>query len=109
MAEREHDEPLAVPIDVDDDSVLADSEFVGLYGAEPRQEPLWVGRRTVELTSDSLSHILVELAVLRGRQVSEFDPEGQAFIPLPSSGSKEPSSPHGPGDALRRSPQWSRR
>ena len=40
MAEREHDEQLAVPIDVDDDLVLTDAEFVGFYGAEPRQEPL---------------------------------------------------------------------
>ena len=109
MAEREHDEQLAVPIYVDDDSVLTDSEFVGLYGAESRQEPLWVGRRIVELTNDSLFHILVELAVFPGRKLCEFDPEGQAFIPLPSSVAKGPSSPCGPGDVLRRSPQLSRR
>ena len=108
MAEREHDEPLAVPIYVDDDSVLTDSEFVGLYGAEPRQEPLWVGRRIVELTTNSLFHILVELAVLPGRQLSEFDPEGQAFILLPSGVPKEPSFPRGLGDVLRRSPRLSR-
>src|SRR5881628_1285334 len=109
MAEREHDEPLAVPIYVDDDSVLTDSEFVCLYGAEPRQEPLWVGRRIVQLATDSLFHLLVELAVLPGRQLSEFDPEGQAFIPLPSGVPKVPSSPRGPDDVLRRSPQSSRR
>ncbi len=40
MAKREHDEQLAVPIYVDDDSVFTDSERVCLYGAEPRQEPL---------------------------------------------------------------------
>ena len=99
MAEREHDEQLAVPIDVDDDSVLTDAEFVGFYGAEPRQEPLWVGRRIVEITGDSLFHVLVERAVLPGRKLGEFDPEGQAFIPLPSSVAKGPSSRRGPGDA----------
>src|SRR2546426_11952657 len=83
MAEREHDEQLAVPIYVDDDSVLTDSEFVGLYGAEPRQEPLWVGRRIVELASDSLFQVLVERAVLPRRKLGGFDPEGQAFSPLP--------------------------
>jgi len=109
MAEREHGYQLEVPIDVEDDSVLPDSEFVCLYGVEPRQEPLWVCRRLFELTSDSLFYILVELAVLRGRQLSEIDPEGQAFILLPSGVPTEPSFPRESGDVLRRSPRLSRR
>jgi len=109
MAKREHDEQLAVPIYLDDDSVLTDSELVCLYGAEARQEPSRVGRYIVELASDSLFHVLVERAVLRGRQLSEFDPEGQDFISLSSSVPKERSCPLGPGVAPRRFPQSSRR
>ena len=38
MAEREHHERLAVPVFVDDDTVLTDSEFVGLYGVSAERD-----------------------------------------------------------------------
>jgi len=83
MAERKHDKHLTFPLYIDDDSVIADSEFVGLHGTEPRKKPLWIFRHRFELPSDSVLQTPLKLAVLPCRDLREFDPEGQEFIPLP--------------------------
>jgi len=109
MAESEHDKHFTFPLYIEDDSVVTDSEFVGLHGTEPRKKPLWIVRHRFELSSDSVLQSLLKLAVLPGRDLREFDPEAQKFIPLPSDVPTKPSCPLGPGDALRRSLQSSRR
>ncbi len=83
MTEGQHDEPVIFPICVDDDTVVTDSELVGLHGAKPGKKPLRICRHSFEFSSDSLFHRLFELAVSPCRKFGELDLEGQAFIPLP--------------------------
>ena len=109
MAESEHDKHFTFPLHIEDDSVVTDSEFVGLHGTEPRKKPLRIVRHRFELSSDSVLQSLLKLAVLLGCDLREFDSEAQKFIPLPSDVPTKPSCPLGPGDALRRSLQSSRR
>ncbi len=108
MAESEHDKRLTFPLYIDDDSVITDSEFVGLHGTEPRKKPLRIFRQRFELPSDSVLQTLLKLAVLPCCDLREFDPERQEFIPLPSGAPMKPFCPLGPGDAPRKSLQSSR-
>src|SRR2546428_9610711 len=80
------DDPL-LPVDINDRSVVANSNLEGLNGTEAGQGPSRIHRNPPELSGNSLSDRRVQLPELFRGELPELNPERQPLIPL-SSGAR---------------------
>ncbi len=79
-AQDVHD-PL-LPVDINDRSVLADSNLESLYGTEASQVSHGIQRNRPYLWGNSLSDRLVQFPELFRGEFRELNPECQPLIPL---------------------------
>src|SRR3989442_10463996 len=77
------DDPL-LPVDINDRSVVANSNPEGLNGTEAGQVPRRSHRNPPELSGNSLSDRPVQLPGLFPRRLRQLNPERQPRLPLSS-------------------------
>src|SRR5947208_8601188 len=85
MSDAQDEDNPPLPVEINDSSVVPNTNFEGVNGTEASQVSSGIHRDRPKLSGDSLSDGLVQLLELFGGEFRELNTERQPLIPLSSS------------------------